>query len=377
MADKQIQPVNRRDYQITPRTRPRGLWGQTWTVVLQPGYFFRTLPPMAATRSWLWAAIFILAITGISAVRQEALLNEATGALSPINFGGPPPGTDLGGDLGGISSGGGFEVAPVGVPGDSGIPPMGETPAGGAADVTATWTTALVTAAGIIVGWFILMILLSEVSLFNGRLPILGHNFQIAIWASIPLALMAILQLVYYAAGGTVREDGISGLLTDWEAYQSMSPFVQSLILSLFSRLTLFWIWSLILIYVGARNALHGKRFASLLVVAAWAVVLVVLPVVTGAVKAPEASEVVLPELITDPSLAPDGGMSPELSDPFGASSEGAFSEITPEAKGDSFTIEPAAPPEASEATNIQPAPSEGEVESTEPTAIPRPQRDG
>ena len=75
MSNKQIQPVRNRDYQITQRTRPRGLWGQVWMALLQPGYFFRTLPLMEDTRTWLWAAVLILALTGISAVRQDALLN--------------------------------------------------------------------------------------------------------------------------------------------------------------------------------------------------------------------------------------------------------------------------------------------------------------
>ena len=207
MNNKSIQPTRNRDYQITPRTRPRGLWGQTWTVVLQPGYFFRTLPQVADTRSWLWAAILVLALTGLSAIRQDALTNATSGGGgNPTpDFSGAPPGTDISGGGGGvIQGGGGFEVAPVGVPGDAGGVPSSPGDSS-TSDVTSTWTIALVTGAGIILGWIVLSILLSEVTLFNGHAPTLGHNFQIAIWASIPLAIMALLQLVYYAAGGISR----------------------------------------------------------------------------------------------------------------------------------------------------------------------------
>jgi hypothetical protein len=315
MADKQIQTIRNRDYQITPRTRPRGITGQVWTVVLQPVYFFRTMPLMADTRSWLWAAILVLTVSGVSAVRQEILLNEADNAAVSGDFGGVPPGVDVGVDNGGevISGGGGggFEVIPSGggVPGDVGVPPTTPTTTGDTADVTTTWTTALLTASGIILGWVVLAILLSEVSLFNGRAPALGQNLQIAIWASIPLGLMAVLQLVFYAAGGKVGADGVSGVLSEWEAYKSMSPLAQSLILSFTSRLTLFWLWSLILIYVGARSTLQGKRFASVIVVVAWMIVLIVMPVVTGTIKPPETTtEAGIPG---DLPLSPDDEIPP------------------------------------------------------------------
>jgi hypothetical protein len=329
MADKQIQ-VRNRDYQITPRTRPRGITGQVWTVVLQPVYFFRTMPLMADTRSWLWAAILVLTVSGVSAVRQEILLNEASG-VTAVDMGGVPPGVDVG-----IPGGGGaFEVIPGGggdIPSDVGVPPAAPT-TGGEADVTSTWTTALLTASSIILGWLVLSILLSEVSLFNGRAPMIGQNLQIAIWASIPLGLMAVLQLVFYAAGGEVGATGVSGVLAEWEAYKSMSPLVQSLILSFTSRLTLFWLWSLILIYVGARNTLQGKWFASAIVVVAWMLLLVVMPVVTGTIKAPEAAaENVIPG---DPSFSPDGEIPSGLTDPFGQPVDGNMIETTPEASSE------------------------------------------
>src|SRR6185503_14123793 len=149
MTNKQIQPVRNRDYQITQRTRPRGLWGQVWLSVLQPSYFFRTLPLLEDTRTWLWAAVLILTLTGISAVRQDALLKGNTGAPA-VDFGNVTPGSDpSGGAISPLPSKGGFAIVPSDggggggeTPFDSGAPPTIPTDGlGGTSNVTTTWTT--------------------------------------------------------------------------------------------------------------------------------------------------------------------------------------------------------------------------------------------
>lgn len=290
MTNRQIQPVRRNDYTLARPIRPRGLIANVTTSLTQPGYFFRTLPAAADSRQWLVAALLILALIGLSAIRQEELLGTGgNSALPSVDFG-APPGTDLG-----------FSGIPTGpFPGDSSggnaAPP---TPAPSPDAVSSTVVTALIAASHIVLGWFILAFLLSEVSLFNGVRPLFSQNLQIAIWSSVPLGIMAGLQLVYYAAGGGVGAAGISGLLDQWEGYQTQTDFVRSLFLSLSTRTTLFWVWSLCLIYIGARATLNGKRWAVLIVVLAWAIVLVVVPVVTGAIKAPE---VPLPENPNMPS---------------------------------------------------------------------------
>jgi len=361
MTDKQIQPVRSRDYQITQRARPRGLWGQVWMVVLQPGYFFRTLPLLEDTRAWLWAAVLILALTGISAVRQEALRNGETGA-PPLDFSGASSGGDGGGEFSGaLSPEGRFAGAPVDgggggggeLPIDSGVPPI--TPTGLSPDVATTWTTALLAGAAMVLGWFFLTIILSEVTLFNGRAPSLGQNFQVAVWANVPFALLAGLQLIFFAAGGKVGEAGMSGLLSEWEGYGGLPSFWQNVIFSLASRLTIFWLWSLILIYIGARQALHGKRWASWLVVVVWAIFLVVVPVVTGAVKAPSTEN--LGELssmespLDDPLTVPgEENLTGELQGRFADQQDGGLIDITAEPDEFSEEISPTALPESSEA---------------------------
>lgn len=354
MTNRQIQPANR-DVRLAPRGRPRSLWGQVWTSVLQPGYFYRTLPPMADTRQWLWVAALILALTGLGAVRQEALRNSGSGSGSsvpPIDIN-TPPGTDFGGGFGG----GSIPIDPGfgGPPADFGGSPQTGAGAGGDAGISRNLTIAVINSAGIILGWAILTVLLCEVSLFNGQLPSLGQNLQVAIWTSVPLALMAGLQLVFYAAGGTVGAPGISGLLKDWPAYETLPQFFRSVVLSLTTHLTLFWLWSLALLYVGARQALNGKRWAVLIVVLIWAVVVVIVPVLSGAIAAPEAAAPADPQPgdslemlpgnlgLEDPSAQIDqmlqgGNIPPELQQLFSADATAAA--LTPEGTGEPFSIE-------------------------------------
>lgn len=309
MDDKQIQTINDRDYALARRTRPRGLVGQIGMVLFEPGAFFRALSLAENSRQWVWAAVLILALVGISAVRQSALQSGGTPVASA------PPITDIPG--GGMPFGGPNMSGGPGTSG-GGMSPAELTGGSSGSDVSSTWTTALLAAAGILLGWMILAVLLCEVSLFNGVAPRLGRNFQIAIWASVPVGLMAALQLLYYAAGGTVGAPGISGLLSEWHGYADLPHFLQSLLLSLTSHLTLFWLWSLALIFIGARMALRGRSWAVLLVVVAWVLVAVIAPVLTGDIAAPEDTgavpDMAQPGMFEPPTgdagdmLAPDGG---------------------------------------------------------------------
>lgn len=279
------------DVPLPQRRRTRGLLSQISAVLLQPVYFFRTLPHLSETRQWLWAGLIILFLIGFSAVRynvvSQAGATDETNTPPPIDFGGglegdggiPIPGGDLGGgiDFGGIpdpSAGGG-----------------GESPATPEQNLSETLTIGFIAASEIVVNWLIISVLLIIVSLLRGRLPRFGHNFQIAIWATLPLAVMALLQVLFYAAGGTTGQPGLAGLLLDWEFYQQQSPLAQDIMYSLAIRLTVFWMWTLALLYFGARNALQGPRLGAMLIVVFWAAIVVLVPVATGAVAAPEAEE--------------------------------------------------------------------------------------
>ena len=297
MSNRQIQPVRSRDIQIIRQARPRSLWGQVWTVALQPNNFFLALPQApSSSRQWFWVAVLILALNGFSAVRQESLASGLGGGSSapPITQNNP---SDFSSQPGGFSSvPGGFPSSPGGDIG-TGIP----TDSGATSDISSTWVTALISATTILVGWFVLALILCEVPLFNGVRPSFSQNLQIAIWTTVPLGIMAGLQVIYFAAGGNVGAGGISGLLDYWKGYNDLSPIIRSILLSLTSRLTLFWIWTLVLIYIGGRNALNGKAWAVALVVVVWVLILVFVPVLTGSITAPTVVSNELPEQIMLP----------------------------------------------------------------------------
>ena len=290
------------DYRLIQQPRPRGIVAQVVTLLLQPGVFFRTLPALVNSRQWLLIAAIILTISGMVAVRQSELAAEAdsTGGSDMM----PPPdmldprmgGGAVSGDLGGM-------------PPDMGMSMDGGMPGGPAlastGGVSTTWTTALVAGGSLLAAWLLQALLLSEVSLFNGRAPRLGLNLQIAVYASVPLALITGLLALYYNAGGAMGEPGLTGLATEWSGFAGQTPFIQALLVSLSSRLTLFWLWSLLLLYLGARHALRGRWWASALVVAAWVAVIVVTPVLTGAVTAPPTEDAILPGEMPDI----DGGL--------------------------------------------------------------------
>jgi len=361
MSNRQIQPVRRSDIQIIRQARPRSLWGQVWTVALQPNNFFLALPQApSSSRQWFWVAVLILALNGFSAVRQEPLSSGlGGGSAAPIS---QTP-TDFSSQPGGFSSvpGGGAAIQPGGFPsnpgGDLGSVP---TDGGTTSDISSTWVTALISATTILVGWFVLAVILCEVPLFNGVRPSFSQNLQIAIWTTVPLGIMAGIQVIYFAAGGKVGAGGISGLLDYWKSYNDLSPIVRSILLSLTSRLTIFWIWTLVLIYIGGRNALNGKHWAVALVVVVWVLILVLVPVFTGAITAPPVVNNDLPEQITLPGDN-SGGIFPEATlsegEPLGTA------EATVDANS-SFNTVPTLPAES----NITEIPQQ-ESDLAQPTA--------
>lgn len=147
-----------------------------------------------------------------------------------------------------------------------------------------TWAAALVVIARVVFGWILLAVLLSEVSLFNGESPQLGLNWRVAVWASLPLGFMAGLQMLYRSGGGVIGEPGLSGFLTELPFYATLPMLLQQILRALAGNLTLFWLWHLGLLYLGARHALKGRTWAALLVVIMWIIIVVMLPVVTNRV---------------------------------------------------------------------------------------------
>lgn len=329
----ETKPVrSERRYAIAASTRPRGLWNHIMTLVLQPTLFFRSLGSADSGRQWLLAGILILALVGLSAVQQSQSVGQTAVPAVPVDV---PPMSDSG--MGGGMIDGSFGGFPADIPSGAG----GVTGSASTTQVSATWSTALVAASTTLAGWLVVAVLLSEVTLLKGYAPRLGLNFRIAVWAGVPLGMMAALQLLFRAAGGEPGSVGLSGLLNEMPAYLELPAISQVLLLSLASQLTLFWVWGLLLIYKGARHALNGTRWSAALVVAAWVVVLVVVPVLTGAVRLPEKAE---PGGPTPVEMFPGGPAidAGELRDPGMVMPEGDVT--SPAGESEMPPMEPAVP---------------------------------
>lgn len=244
------RPIAQRDVFAESEAPSHGFIGLLRLVLFSPRQFFQQLDH---ARHGFIIALLILALLAYGAVQ------EASPASTPVDSGGIPPM-------------------------DGGIPPMdgGGIPidmGGGApvstADPSQAWMTGLTAAGQQVIYWLVLTIVLSEVSLFNGKAPDFKRNTQIAIWATVPLALMAGVRILFIMGGGTLGEAGFAGFLDEWEAYAGMNPLLQSSIYALATQISLFWFWSLTLIYIGAREALKGKRLAIVIVLAMWIAMLI------------------------------------------------------------------------------------------------------
>ena len=285
---------------VTYNRRPRSVWGSITTVLVQPIVFYQAFP---AARQWLVVAAVILALYGFSAVNQRSTesVSSSPAFEAPV-FSDPTGGM-------GVPSGieGGF-IPPTDVGG--GANPPAQPP-----NVSRTVMTALLAAGGVVLTWFIQALILSEVSLINGIRPSFGRNFQIAVWATVPLGVMLLIQQIYFAAGGESGQMGLSLLLERWNGYATLPAFSRAVLMTLATNFTLFWLWSLVLLYLGGRYVLNGKRAAVLLVVVVWVIISVLLPALTSPAFS-ESSTVVPEQLELDSGeLSPDGSFMPGDSD--------------------------------------------------------------
>lgn len=292
----------------------RGVVGHIFAVLLQPVAFFRRLP---TTRHWLVVAFLLLLLVAAAEVRRPQL--NAGGAGIPTDVGIPQGGFDPSAPALDPSLSGGFSP-------DAGIPPDIGVGGSDAPDISQTTVTGLIAAGGILLAWAIQSLILAEVSLLNGEAPKLARNLQIAVWASVPLGVMALAQLIFYALGGSGGQMGITALLMRWDGYTALPTFSQSLLHSLTQQVTLFWLWSAILVYTGARQALRGRWWAAVIAVVIWIVLAALLPVLSGAVQPLDMSSNDAPadnfsiqEMPQDMGELPlEGGNSIQISPPAG-----------------------------------------------------------
>jgi hypothetical protein len=147
---------------------------------------------------------------------------------------------------------------------------------------------------------------------------------------------MAGLQLIYYAAGGKGGEAGLSGLLPEWDRYAELSRGQRSLLLSAATRTTLFSLWGLLLVYLGARQTLRGPSWAALAAVIITAVLVVAIPVAAGTIKATDEAAESLP---AEEMMPTEPGMPGEYM-PGGGGDSGGGEEIPPAEE----SVKPAVP---------------------------------
>ncbi|MEP7291012.1 MAG: YIP1 family protein [Chloroflexota bacterium] len=324
---------------VTYSRRPRSLWGNLSLVILQPSVFYRSFP---LARHWLWVAVLILTLNGFSAVNQPTPGDATTGDGTAVAQ--PPQFSDSGVTPGSFD--GGF-IPPT----DAGVLPGG---AATSPNVSKTVMTALLAAGGVVLAWFIQSIILSEVSLINGARPSFGRNWQIAVWASVPLGLMLLIQQIYYAVGGEPGKIGLSLLLEQWSGFAALPAFSRAVLTTLLTNLTLFWLWSLLLLYLGGRYVLNGKRAAVMLVIVAWVIISVFVPALTS----PGAADDV-PVVSDESSMGIVPGDSLVIS-PL----------ETVGAAGDAFELSPS-PTDEAEASEVTQAADLSANTALEATAIP------
>ena len=243
-----------------------GLITQVTQVLLRPVAFFKS---MSNRNAWLPIAALILAIYGYTATTQIQSTSLQTTADSAVQITGNATSESEGFDLSLLAA--------------SATPAESITSATGSADTTAatsdeTLMNALLAATGVLIVWFCQAVMLTLISMLSGYFPRMAKSFQIAIWASLPLAIMLILRNIHYASGGAGGSLGLSLLLESWGDYAALPVYGQRTIAVFLSNLTLFWLWNLMLLYFGARYALGGRRFVIVFVLAVWIALSTILP---------------------------------------------------------------------------------------------------
>jgi hypothetical protein len=231
--------TRQRTGRFTRRRQPSSFFGRLQQVLFHPVAFFQQLPLVEQSRHWLWVAILVLGLIGYSAVRQQ------TGDIAVMN-------------------------------------PTGETDA---------LVIALQAIAPMVLVYFALTILLSLVSMLRGQPPDISLNLRIAIWASVPFGIMAIIQLARLFAGYTITAQGISGIFTDAQGWHTLDETLQRLIINTTRHITVFGLWHLVLLWLGARHSLRGKWWAILLLIVVWILVVILVPTVFDTLTSNRASE--------------------------------------------------------------------------------------
>lgn len=246
----------------TPQEASGGFITQFLRLFFQPVAFFKAMP---GNHQWVVVMLLVLFITGYTATTQIQSTAASGGSTTTTQT----SGFDLS-LLDASSSQNGAASSTTAT--------AAQTQSDASVSSDTLLMNALIAASGMLVVWFGQTMMLSLVSMLRGYAPRVGRSFQIAVWASLPLALMLILRHIHYSTGGSGGTLGLTLLLDDWSGYSTLTDYGQRIVTQFMSTLTLFWLWNVLLLYSGARYALGGRRLASMIVILLWVVASTMIP---------------------------------------------------------------------------------------------------
>lgn len=208
------------------RRKAKGFFAESQELLLRPIAFFERLPEQGDSRTWLFAACLILFLVGYSAVQQIApTLDE-------------------------------FSANPV----------QQQVIAG------------LMAASRLLIAWLVQALLLLALSILSRKQARFALNLHIAIWSSLPYAILAIIQIAYLWAGGPIGGTGLAPLISEILPYEQSSSPLGIILLQAAQHLTLFSFWNLALICIGAMVSLRAKAFILVIVILVWILLVLLVP---------------------------------------------------------------------------------------------------
>jgi hypothetical protein len=226
------------------RRKTKGFFAQVQQVILHPVAFFEALPEQGESRTWLMAAFLILLLIGYSAVQQQAAVPEEF-SMSTSN------------------------------------------------PVQQQVITGLMAAFGLIIAWLVQAALLIPVAILSKRNANFALNLHIAIWASLPFAILAMVQIAYLWAGGPIGGAGLAPAISSVMSYETMTSAWGIFVLNFAEQFTLFGLWNLALLYLGARYSIQGAKGSigiALAFLIVWVILLLLVPTMIETMTVQQAS---------------------------------------------------------------------------------------
>lgn len=202
------------------RRKQRNIFAQMRDALITPVSFFSHLHDRLDDRSWLWASLIFALLLGLNAVR-------ASNAVTPLQ-----------------------------------------------PDISDQVVFALQAVIPLFLAWVAQIMLMALSSLLTGTKPHFSRMLNIVVWASSPYALMALIQLAYVAAGGTLATDNLNGLLQASDDSGELAVLLGVIGYSL----RIYAFWNLGLLWVGMRRTLNLPAWAAAVMLLLWVLTAIAVP---------------------------------------------------------------------------------------------------